>query len=236
MNAVAEKPRARAAGNQSKATPAARRRLRRLWRPAAGLVCGDRHWRHRLLVVHRGPLHPEHRQRLCPGRHRGARPAHRGRRGGHQGGRQPARPCRRSADRARSGRLAGPPCPGHRHRRRGDRRGARRRSARSASSRPRSMPRRRPSSRRRPSRRGPGPMRRDRERWWRAAGRRARPTTRRSPMHARPMPPLVPAQAQKAAAEQQLAVLAGAGDPGPGAAAERRGRGASWPRTTSPTR
>ena len=125
MNAIDREAAGRAGGHPD----AARRR------PAARAVCagcgvrrrawwrlvGDR--RHRLLVVHRGPLHREHRQCLRPGRHRRAWPAHRGRRGRHQGGRQPARPCRRSADRARSRRLAGPSGPGHGLRRRGDCRG-----------------------------------------------------------------------------------------------------------------
>ena len=149
---------------------------------------GYRHWRHRLLVVHRGPLHREHRQCLRPGRHRRSWTAHRGRRGGHQGGRQPARPCRRSADRAGSRPTGGPvsPRPPPPPPRRLPR--SRRRSGRSPSSRRRSMRRRRLSPRRRRSRRGQAPMRRDPARWCPAAGRLASPTTRRSPMHARPTP------------------------------------------------
>ena len=103
----------------------------------------------------------------------------------------------------------------------------RRRSARSPSSRPRSTRRRRPSSRRRPSRRGPAPMRRDRDRWWPAAGPRARPTTRRSPTARKADAAVAAAQAQKAAAEQQLAVLQAQVIAGQGAPAERRGGGAA---------
>ena len=190
-----------------RATPRARRSASARGVRLAGLVGGDRDRRHRVMVVHRGPLHREHRQRLCPGRHRGAEPAHRGRRGRHQGCRQPARPRRRSADRAGSDRLARPAGPGHRRRCRGRRPRWRQRSGRSPSSRPRSMPPRPPSSRRRPSRRGPAPMPAAPDRWWpsgwasRQANDQAIADSRKADAA------VVAAQAQKAAAEQQLDVL-----------------------------
>ena len=115
--------------------------------------------------------------------------------------------CRRSPDRAGSGGLARPPRPGHRRRRRGhgrDRDGA---AAGRPNSGPRSMRPRPPSSRPRPSRRGRPPMPPDPDRWWQAAGRRASPTTRRSPTQRKANAAVVATQAQKVAAEQQLAVL-----------------------------
>ena len=123
MNAITEKPHA-----VGQWTPRPRLAPAGAPPPAAAVASGGgaggghRHWRHRLVVVHRGALHREHRQRLCPGRHRRPRTAHRGRCGRHQGGRQPARACRRPADRARSGRLAGASGAGDGCRRRGDRR------------------------------------------------------------------------------------------------------------------
>ena len=173
---------------QTAAPPRRAKRLKRLWRPAAGLVAAVGIGVTASWWFTEGAVHREHRQRLCPGRHRRARVAHRGRCGRHQGGRQPACACRRSADRARSVRLARAAGAGNGRRRRGHRRdrdGAAPGGA-TAGNHPRGADRRLP--RHRPSRRGQAPMRRVRERWYRLAGPRGRPTTRRSPMRARRTP------------------------------------------------
>ena len=135
---------------------------------------------------------------------------------------------RRSADRAGSGRLARPARPGRPPPPPRPRPRSRRRSGRSPSSGPRSRRREaaivQAQAEQARATADAAPLR---VRWWEAAGPRARPTTRRSPTRARPTPRWLPPQAQKAAAEQQLAVLQAQVVQARGAPAERRRRGAA---------
>ena len=157
-----------------------------------------------------------------------AQPAHRGRRGRHQGGRQPARPCRRSADRAGSGRLARP-------------RLAQATAAAAEATAAVETAQRQVAQQQATIDAAQAAIVQAQAEQARAsadatrsgslvaaAGPRARPTTRRSPTPRKAECRRWPrAQAQKAAAEQQLAGAAGAGRAGRGAPAERRRGGAA---------